>query len=132
MKVNQLLRNKVLSNDGLALIEVLAVLVIIGILTAIAVPITLTLIEKSKADVCDANIVKLERSYEGYIQLYSVNNPEILFDTYLREYWGDEEFCPLQGKIEYKAGKIDCSIHSREIENVDDGDGESGGGVPFF
>lgn len=54
-KMRQLLKNKLKEQKGLTLIELLAVIVILGIIAAIAVPSILGLIENSKKDAHVAN-----------------------------------------------------------------------------
>lgn len=51
---------------GLTLIEVLVVVVISGILAAIAVPGVIGLIEKTQEDVCEGNRVELESKYKTH------------------------------------------------------------------
>ncbi|MDQ0254460.1 hypothetical protein J2S74_001839 [Evansella vedderi] len=91
----------------------------------------LTLIEKSRVDVCNANSFQFGRMYEQYLELYTQSHSEPLFITYIEDYW-DGDFCPLHGEVSYIDGQVQCSIHPRvDDDNVEE-DADSGGGVPFF
>jgi prepilin-type N-terminal cleavage/methylation domain-containing protein len=118
-----------IKNNGFTLIEVLAVLVILGILTAIAVPSYVGYKEKTEKEVCYANSIELERMYHRYLHLEGVDHSDVRFSQYTLEFFG--EICPSGGEINYLDGHVRCSIHPRDNDNiVDDGDDE--GNVPFL
>lgn len=66
-------------NQGLTLLEVLAVVIILGIVAAIAVPGVLGYIEKTRADVCDVNMKSLERNYEVHLAIESIEHSTVVF-----------------------------------------------------
>lgn len=112
--------------NGFTLIEVLAVITILGILAAIAVVSVVGSIEKSRQEVCHANVQELERYYEAYLALESIEHSDAVFVQYLNDY--GEDICPIDGEISYGDGKVECSLHPGDGEGEED-DGE---GVPFL
>jgi Tfp pilus assembly protein PilE len=106
----------------------MAVVVILGILAGIAVPSVIGVIEKSKKDVCDVNVLQLERMYETYLDLESIEHSDVVFVQYLQDY--GQEICPEHGDISYVDGEVHCSLHPGDNEGGDsDEEGES---VPFL
>ncbi|WP_228027520.1 type IV pilin protein [Bacillus fonticola] len=110
-------------NKGFTLIEVMAVLTILGILTAIAVPSLLGVIEKAERDVCRVNVLQLERLYERYLVLEGIEHTDVVFDQYLRNY--GEEICSEQGDVTYVDGRVRFSDFQSD-------DRDENGGVPFL
>jgi prepilin-type N-terminal cleavage/methylation domain-containing protein len=119
---------KVINSKGFTLVEVIAVIAILGILAGIAVPSVIGLIEEARKDVCDANVLQLERVYERYLALESVEHSEFVFEQYLLDY--DVSLCPIGGDISYLDGEVRCSVHHGD----DDGEGseEQEVSVPFL
>ncbi|MCM3163759.1 type IV pilin protein [Metabacillus litoralis] len=109
---------------GLTLFEVLAVVIILGILVAIAVPSVVGLIEKAQEDVCEGNRVELESKYKTHLTISNLEHSDVIFMEYIRQY--GEVDCPEHGELVYVDGEIRCSVHS-------DGSGDEGeDGVPFL
>jgi prepilin-type N-terminal cleavage/methylation domain-containing protein len=114
-------------SKGITLIEVLAVVVILGILTAIAVPSVMKVIEGTKEDVCDSNRVELERGFEGELSLNGIEATDALFGQWLLEY-GDDN-CPDGGVFHYVDGEVECSVHGEgDSDDVEEGEDE----VPYL
>ncbi|WP_099354707.1 type II secretion system protein [Fredinandcohnia onubensis] len=109
-------------SKGITLIEVLAVVVILGILTAIAVPSVMKVIESTKEDVCDSNRVELERAFEAELSLKGIEATGALFGQWLLEF--GEDNCPEDGEFYYVNGEVECSVHgegnSDDLEEEED------------
>jgi len=110
--------NRSINNRGLTLVELLAVIVILGIIAAIAVPSVIHLLEKSKEDVCLANLTELKRQYELKLELESIEHTDLVFKKYLLE--NNDYICPSGGEISYEDGVVNCSIHSHSDEDPKD------------
>ncbi|WP_142302907.1 hypothetical protein [Bacillus sp. FJAT-45350] len=70
----------------LALVELIAVLTIIGIIATIAVPSVAAMIKKTKQEVCLANMLQLERAYNIHLILKGIEFSEVVFEQYLQEF----------------------------------------------
>jgi hypothetical protein len=87
----------------------LAVIVIIGLLSFIAVIFVLGMIEGTEEDVCEANRRQLEKDYHRELVLNEVDHSESRFDLYVL-WFG--EVCP-----------VECSVHVGDEETgEEDGD----------
>lgn len=121
-KISKAVEFRVGNNRGLTLVEVLAVIIILGIIAAIAVPSVSYLIGKSRDEVCLANRTKLNKHYEVYLVLESKENTDLNAKEFIFE--NGVDICPSGGKISYEDEEVKCSIHSHS----DEGDEE----VPFL
>lgn len=109
------------------LIEIIAVLLILAILAAAAIPTYLGFIEKSKAAICKSNIGLLERAGNAVIlgdpsQIDKINNDPKYFTQYLIDHkYADCDNCPSGGiyRTYYDANTkkitIICSAHATAV-----------------
>lgn len=103
-------------SGGFTLVELILVIAILGIITAIAVPRIAGLISMSEESVCAANIKTFERMYATFLVGNDIEHEDSLFDQFIIE--NLDEVCPAGGVIRYEDGKMTCSIH--EDESKDD------------
>lgn len=110
----KIIRNFCKGNKGFTLAELMIVIVIIGILTAIAIPVYNISKAKAEASACQANL----RMIDSAIQQYKFNNniTEGLGDDFsldkLKEYFSDGvPKCPSGGtyKVNTTAGYVTCN-----------------------
>jgi type II secretion system protein G len=109
------------NQKGFTLVELMVVVVIIGILSAIAVPVYNNVTEKAEASACKANIRTLEGALEAY---KAVNDeyPDDLSDLET-EYIKDVPDCPTKadsdGDAGYtyssKTGDVTCKTHPQVV-----------------
>lgn len=117
-----MLKKFVWKNDGLTLVEILTVVVILGILAAIAVPSVLGHIKKTEDEVWDVNSSELEKRYHQELVLKDSSHSDVEFISFLNE---NDYVCPVGGTYHYVEGEVECSEHG-DINEEDDGD------VPFL
>ncbi|WP_010175464.1 type IV pilin protein [Bacillus coahuilensis] len=107
---------------GLTLIELLAAVAILGVLSAIAVVSYFGIKENTERDVCDANLLQLEKDYGRHLVLEELDHSDGLFGQFLVGY---DEICPIGGVVSYVDGHVECSEHGESEE-------DDGGGVPIL
>nr|WP_246188363.1 prepilin-type N-terminal cleavage/methylation domain-containing protein [Metabacillus lacus] len=103
---------------GLTLVELLALIVVLGVLAGIAVPTVLSLIGKTEADVCLNNRMVLKNDYERELVLRDLAHMDVLFEDYLINVG---VVCPVGGIVRYNDGEVLCSEHS-EAGDVEEDD----------
>ncbi len=114
-----------MNNKGFTLIEIIVVIAILAILSAIAIPRIADYKDVAKKQVCYSNCKTIERTYEIYLEREGLDHRELLFNQYMI----DNEYnpCPEDGIVSYIDGKVYCSIHN-PIEESEEEEEE----VPFL
>ena len=106
------------SKKGFTLVELLVVVVIIGILVAIAIPVYNDITHSTKQKACEANI----RMIKSAIQQYKVANPDansVSMEVLEEGYFEDKIECPFgvaytideNGQVDEDAHKEDAHKH---------------------
>lgn len=109
--------------EGLTLVEILAVVVILGILAAVVVPSVLGHIKKTEAGVCEVYSTELGKTYHQELSLEGKEHSDVEFTSFLVKH--ENYVCPIGGTYHYVEGEVECSDHG-EVDAEDDGD------VPFL
>jgi prepilin-type N-terminal cleavage/methylation domain-containing protein len=73
---------KRIKSRGFTLIEVITVVAILGVISGIAVLSVMGIIEKSRRDVCNVNVIQFERMYESFLDLEGIEHSNIIFAQY--------------------------------------------------
>jgi type II secretion system protein G len=93
--INKLMKGFKKNNKGFTLVELMVVVVIIGILVAIAIPVYNASTARAEAGACEANI----RMIESAIEQYKMNNDGTVpswtdLTTGEKQYFKSEQKCP--------------------------------------
>lgn len=112
---------------GFTLVEVLAVVVILGIITGIATLSVNKIIDKSKLEVCHANMIEVERAYESQLALNASMHNDVHVKELLLTF--GQKLCPDDGVLSYVDSHVICSIHSDDHESEQPGASED---VPYL
>ena len=108
-----------MNQNGLTLIELLAVIVIISILSLIAIPAVRALIEQAESRVCDENLQQLKDDYDMHLSTSGVTHSDVLFQMYVVE-WNKGYCICRDDSVPYVQpdGEIMCNNAEEEEEGV--------------
>jgi len=110
-------RSSRIQKNGFTLVEMMVVISIISILASILIPTLIGYTERAKEEVCKDNCLQLERMYETYLMVESIEDSEKVFEQYMHDLGRD--ICPGNGEISYVEGEVKCSLHSGEEDEGD-------------
>lgn len=112
-------------DEGFTLIELITVIAIMVIISAVLVPSFLGITRRVRKRVCDINSLRCEEMYELYLCEKERDHSKTMFDRYVKEQGKD--ICPDGGAITYRDGKVGCGTHQEGNDKDDDK-----GDVPYL
>ena len=105
---NQDAKKVIKINDGFTLVELLATLVILGLILAISIPSIGSVILTAEERACHSNQQLIE---DGYERMILTDNSDLTFSAYMD---GNQlNQCPADGIYTYVDEKVTCSKHPR-------------------
>lgn len=100
-------------SEGFTLIELIIVLSVLGIISAIAIPSYVSVINYAEEKSCDISKSQIEKIYKLYLLTEDIEHSDIIFEQFLNEY---DTVCPLGSSISYFDDKVRCDFHDKEKE----------------
>lgn len=94
---------------GFTLIELIALIALMGIILAIAIPSMVSYIDLVEERLCYINRKHVQRIYEAYLISNDYVHDDLKFQQYLDNSIG--EVCRAKGLMTYLDGNVRCSIH---------------------
>ncbi|WP_209437854.1 type II secretion system protein [Mesobacillus selenatarsenatis] len=119
------------NSKGYTLVELLAVIVIMGILAAIAAPVYGHFMDQYKEDLCEVNRVEMARLYGEFLDIEQVEHSSVAFTQFSLSML-DGDVCPVGGELTYVDGTVECSVHGDHESGDEEDEGNDDGGVPFL
>ena len=122
---------KMLKNNekGFSLVELMVVVVIIGVLVAIAIPVYNRTTDKAEKGACHANQRMIEGAASQYAMNEGISIDEVDNIEALDEYFNyGTPTCPSGGTYNIVDGKASCTAHNHYSESEEDLPSGGGGG----
>jgi len=104
-------------NAGFTIIELLATIAILGILTALAVPTVSQLIERSERESCEISVKQVEEYYHSFLLLEGLDHTDAIFQFFLNE---QIDYNKSEHTFIYEEGHVRCTIHQPVITDEDE------------
>ncbi|WP_335871168.1 type II secretion system protein [Bacillus sp. 2205SS5-2] len=95
---------RVSDDDGFTLLDMLAVIVVLGIIGSIGVLSFIGMKERTEEDVCVSNLLQVESDYRRHFVVDEVVHSDFLFSEHLLQY---DEICPVGGMVGYDDGRVE-------------------------
>ena len=106
-------------NKGFTLIELITVIAIILILSAIIFIFSIGYIQMANERVCNFNRLEIGKTYNIHLELDNIKYTDTIFKEFMKE---SVIKCPLEGEFTYNDGRIKCGIHSNEVDSDNEED----------
>lgn len=129
--MRQLIKQRIKNEKGLTLIELLAVIVILGIIAAIAIPSIGSIIQKSKEDAVKADAITILNAAKNYVAANGAPEDDTIDHTDLSSYisgiqeFGDDYTVTTTDGVTFtitasdiQAGKKQITFSGASIENI--------------
>lgn len=112
------------SDKGFTLVELMVVVLIIGILVAVAIPVFNSASDSARRRACSANLRTLDGAVQQWVasnegnlatSLDAIGTAQTAIGTYVKD-WSGSTTCPSTGTITVTDGNFTCSIANHNYE----------------